>query len=436
VASKAVDSGTEKRYLERGAVILVASIIGGFVADYTMNVVLSRLLPAHEYGDIRVAQAFALIAGIAVLLGGDRATLRFLPGHAARRDGVAVWEYLWLFGRIGLCLSLVLIASLGLATFLHIGEFDPEHHHPYLRFSLLVPLVAGGALLSRLLQSDKRLAASNWPGRIWVPGMIIAFVLSANAVFGPVTVNHVIVSMALALLLVGGWQWFRARQLGLIRLGRSQGRFPLGATLRVSVPMVLVVLVGIAMSQVDLFMLEALGDETEVGYYAAGASTAHVVIIPQLTITALFAPLIAPALEAGPLAARRLFWTAQRPIVIVVVPITLGLLLFGGTLLSLFGEQFLNAVTALRILAVAYLCWSLGALSSTWLQYSGRGPTMAIISAIALAINVVANYVLIQRYGLNGAAAATALAMTCAAGAVLVAHVRFSRSDACVRDAR
>jgi len=258
--------------------------------------------------------------------------------------------------------------------------------------------------------------------------LLVVLVLSANAVFGSVTVNHVLAAVAVALLIAGGWQWLWARQLGLIRPSRSGGRFPLAATLRVSVPMVLVVLVGIAMSQIDLFMLEALGDEAGVGHYAAGASTAHVVIVPQLTITALFAPLIAPALEAGPDAARRLFWKAQRAIVMVVVPVTAGLLLFGGALLSLFGEPFLNALTALQILAVAYLCWSLGALSSTWLQYSGRGATIAAISAVALSINVVANYVLIQRDGINGAATATALAMACAAGAMLLAHVRFGVS--------
>ncbi|MCB1805304.1 MAG: hypothetical protein KDJ99_09195, partial [Candidatus Competibacteraceae bacterium] len=58
-----------KAYLRAGSQLLIVVAVGGFIADYLFNVGLSRLLPAHDYGDFKVAYAFVKLSGTLVLLG-------------------------------------------------------------------------------------------------------------------------------------------------------------------------------------------------------------------------------------------------------------------------------------------------------------------------------------------------------------------------------
>ncbi len=157
------------QYFQQGAMVLIFGIVGGFTADYAFNLTLSRLLPTHEYGDYKVAYAFAITSSVLVLLGGDRAAPRFLSSCLAKDDNSGVWEYLWFYLRIALLLSVILILATIIGSFLHLGPVDLEDHHPLIYMSFVVPLIALGALLSRLLQSAKFLALANLPWRIGLP---------------------------------------------------------------------------------------------------------------------------------------------------------------------------------------------------------------------------------------------------------------------------
>lgn len=394
---------------------MVAGIVGGFLADYAFNLTLSRLFPPHEYGDFKVAYAFAFTCSVVVLLGGDRAAPKFLSTALAAGDNRVVWEYLWFYLRIALALSAIIVVLTTIATVLHIGPADPEHHHPLFHISFTIPLIAIVALLSRVLQAAKFLGPAVLSVRVGLPVLETILVVTASFFMETVTLLAVIVLAAAAVVVVGIWQWRRVKELNLVSIERHPELLDPKEALAVSVPMMAAMLVVLALTQVDLFMFEALGGEHEVGHFAAAATTAHLVILAQVTIVGLFAPLVAPAMAAGVQASRELFWRAQKLIVFSSIPLAGSLLFFGGDLLSLFGEGFDGATAALQILTLGYLVSALAALSSVWLQYSGKGQAVVAISLGALLIDAVCNYLWIPIHGLSGAASATAAAMFVAA---------------------
>jgi O-antigen/teichoic acid export membrane protein len=424
MAAQQTSGDSSPRYLERGALVMVLGIIGGFGADYAFNLTLSRLLPPHDYGDFKVAYAFAFLCSVLVVLGGDRAAPKFLSAPLAEGDNRGVWEYLWFYIRVAGSLSAAVIAVTVIVSLLHVGAVDLEHHHPLLYVSFVIPLMALGGLLSRLLQAAKLLGAAVLPWRIALPLLQTGLVVSLGLLVETLTLVAVIAAAAAAVAVVLYWQWRRARRARLIALQRHPELLNTAAALKVSVPMMAAMLAILALNQMDLFMFEALGDEHEVGYFAAAATTSHMVILAQVTIVGIFTPLIAPAMAAGTRAADSLFWRAQRLVVFSSLPLAAGLILFGGELLSLFGEGFEQATVALRILTLAYAASALAALCSIWLQYSAKGRTVVAITAAALLIDAVGNYLLIPEYGLNGAASATAAAMIAAAIATWFAMYR------------
>ncbi|WDE06706.1 oligosaccharide flippase family protein [Thalassomonas viridans] len=404
-----------KDYLKKGSLILGLSVIAGFALDYLFNLTLSRALPSHEYGDYKVAFAFATITSVLTLLGGDRVAPRILSGPLSKGDNRSVWEFLRFYLLITAVLSLLVILGTALASYWHIGSSDLQHHHPLLLMSIAIPLISIGALLSRILQSAKYLALSNLPWRIALPLLKISLILLLVAILPEVELWHVVTAGITAVCLIISWQWHKIRQLNLISLQRTPGSFVGNKLLKLSVPMMLAMLITLGINQIDLFLLEMLAPEHEVGLFAAAATTSHILPVVQTTIAGLFLPLIGPALEESVTRSKALFWQGQKLITASILGLLLCLLTAGPWLLSFFGKDYLQAEQALIYLALAYALWGLAAFASTWLQYAGKGTYVIRTGCATLAIDAGCNLWLIPLYGINGAALATLIAMAFAA---------------------
>ena len=402
--------------------------MGGFVADYVYNLTLSRFLSPTGYGDFKVAYAFAFIASVVVVLGGDRAAPKFLSEALARAENGPVWEYLRFYGLLSLGLSALVIAGTVGYGILHSGPNDLHEHHPIVPISFVVPILAIGALLARLLQAAKRPGSAVLPWRVALPLMQVTAIVGLALFDVPITLHEVIVIALVVPALITAWLWDRARGLGLIALQRRPDLLQGRKTLSASIPMMLVMLLAVALTQTDLFMCEILGEEHEPGYFGAAAATAHWVFLAQTTIIGVFAPLIAPAMGQGAAAARRIYWRAQASVTAAGLLLTLILIGLAPFLLSLFGAGFEVAATSLKLLTVAYFASSCAAPSSLWLQYSGKGATVAAIASCALAFDVAGNFLLIPRYGIDGAAAATLAAMLISGVATAVAMAKLGFS--------
>jgi O-antigen/teichoic acid export membrane protein len=90
--------------------------------------------------------------------------------------------------------------------------------------------------------------------------------------------------------------------------------------------------------------------------------------------------------------------------------------------LKLFGTGYSDAKNALLILIPCYAITAIAAITATWLQYTGQGKQVVEFGVIAVAINVIANMLFIPKFGLTGAALATALSLSTWSLAVLLHH--------------
>lgn len=402
-------------YLKSGSIILLFSLGLGFIADYLFNLTLSQALSSHEYGDYKVAYAFATLTSVIILLGGDRVAPRVLSGAIENKERHYIVSFLLFYGGIAMLLSALVILVTYLGGVLHLGKTDVLGHHPLMIITFVIPLIAIGALFSRVLQSAKLLAASNLPWRIALPAIKTCLLLLLMSAISEVEYWHVIVAGGLAAAAIVAWQWHKIRQLDLINADQyGVHALEKRRLLSLSVPMMLAMMVTMALNQIDLFMLEILADEKEVGHFAAAATTAHLLPVAQVTIAGLFLPLIGPALDDCPETAKVLFRQAQRLIVIVTVILTTAVMTGGPWLLAFFGDDFAQAEFSLNVLTVAYSVWAMSAFASTWLQYNGKGRQVMVIGVFTLLTDTLANLWFIPEFGMAGAAIATCLAMSVA----------------------
>ncbi|MEZ5583420.1 MAG: polysaccharide biosynthesis C-terminal domain-containing protein [Candidatus Competibacteraceae bacterium] len=124
-----------------------------------------------------------------------------------------------------------------------------------------------------------------------------------------------------------------------------------------------------------------------------------------------YCTLIGPAMEKGFRLFQRPVWYTQSTL-LMVVPTAAAIAVLGRQILGMFGAGFTAAYPALLFLLWGYATWAIAGPASTWLQYGGKGNLVVLISVAALILDCVLNLILIPRYGLTGAAMATAIAFT------------------------
>lgn len=416
---------TEANYLRRGAVTLGLVAVGGYLTDYGFNLGLTRSLTPHGYGDFKVAYAFAHLFGLAVLLGGDRAAPMVLSSCLERGQVRRVWEYLRFYLLVATGLGVALTAVVWTVSYLHVGSIDPHHHHPLAWVVLAVPLNAAAAMVSRTLQSARRPAQAALPWRIGLPALQLALFGLVIGLRGGLAVEEAVAIGIVATASITAGQWFWVRRLGLVEIAREPGFSRPRGWLVASLPMMGSFLVALGLSQSDVYFLELLGDEAEVGHYAAAATAAHVVLLIQTTVIGLVAPIARPAIEKGLAASRSTFRRSQALMLGALVPAVLLLVALAGPIMALFGPEYRVAHSVLVMLAAGNFAWAVAALASLWLQYEGRAGAVVAISASSLVVDSALNLLLIPRYGMIGAAAGTAATLSAAALALAVVRRRF-----------
>lgn len=179
----------------------------------------------------------------------------------------------------------------------------------------------------------------------------------------------------------------------------------------------------------NLFVRPLCGDE-ELGRYNTGVRVMSYGIMVAIYATQAALPWFARAHQRGELAEAVLRLT--RPL-FAAGALALGLAApWAADILALFRHDFASAAPSLRWLLGATAVVYLGAGLMTGLVAAGARRAIFVIAALALAVNLAANTVLVPRFGIEGAGIATFATEAFVAACATVALARLSR-DAHVR---
>ncbi|MEQ1692879.1 MAG: flippase [Gemmatimonas sp.] len=193
-----------------------------------------------------------------------------------------------------------------------------------------------------------------------------------------------------------------ARPLGL-RL-RADAIAPL---LRRSWPVVLHGLLGLAIFNSDFLFLRAMRGSAAVGYYAAAYTLISFFQNLGVAYTMSLIPSITRTRDDAT-SARHLFDGAMAQVLAGGLPIAIGGILVATPLVTLiFGPTYVPSVEPFKILLVIVPVALLRNVAQGVLMAHERQDLMLRTVAWALGVNVVLNLVLIPRWGMSGAAAAT-----------------------------
>jgi O-antigen/teichoic acid export membrane protein len=173
----------------------------------------------------------------------------------------------------------------------------------------------------------------------------------------------------------------------------------------------------------DSFIVNALVGVRATGIYSVTSGLAETLwYVPNALGVVMFSRAVDPTADAARTAA-----TLTRTTLALTVVLAIPAAILGPRLVRLFyGSAFADAGVALRLIIPGVVAYSVVAVLSRYLSGRGRPGTGTLILLFGLGVNVVANLILVPRFGILGAATASSLSYGVTALVTLTAFIRIS----------
>ncbi|MBF0622965.1 MAG: polysaccharide biosynthesis C-terminal domain-containing protein [Magnetococcales bacterium] len=185
-----------------------------------------------------------------------------------------------------------------------------------------------------------------------------------------------------------------------------------GALLGVAWPMFMTASAYLVMNWTDTVMIGLIHDETEVGLYSVAMRWALFVPLLLSAVNVIITPKMAACYGRGDARGlREVVQQSARLISIGSLVVALPLVVFPGWFLGWFGGVFTSASTALIFLVLGTLINALCGPVGSVLNMTGGERSFRNTVVLATGINLILNLILVPRYGIEGAAFASMIAV-------------------------
>jgi O-antigen/teichoic acid export membrane protein len=412
--------------LSSGAGTTLAGKLTGRAAHLVGQVFLARLLGPEVFGLYAIGWTVLSMARVIAPVGLENAVVRF-AGPFWPQDRASLVEVIR--RSIGLSLAFgLLVGGILFATADWLGAvvFDKPSVTPIIQwFALACPLATTLRVAAAATRVTTKMQYSVLSEDVGQPvfHLVALFCLQAigltltNAVFATVA------SFAFAALLAFV---FVLRVPARATVAATRGA-PAGARemLAFSIPSAVAAALGVFLFLIDRAMIAHFGSAREAGIYQAVSQCSMVFAVVQNAMSNIFAAMI-PKLEEEDRRDRlqEVLRISTKWALYLCIPPFLVMATAPRELIAvLFGARYLDGSSALPLLAGAQLLTSVTGLAGLLLIMTGRQRPWLALTATAFAANVVANVILIPRYGMTGAAMSSIGSI----GLLLVASLTFVR---------
>jgi len=361
---------------------------------FLATAILARRLGVEGLGLLSFAAAVAGYFGLALTTGFGEIGAREIARHpaAARKiaaDGTLIRILIAVFGAIAVAMAALLLVQAPdariviLLSTLSLFSLAIDTSWVY-RGLERNRIVAGGLLASQL---------------IYLAGVLVFVRSPANVIRVPVIQFTGELAAALALLWLLFRRFHRPSVRGGMALARQSGYITLSRVMRSLIVTFDVVLLGL------------LATRRDVGLYSAAYRICYLMMAVAVATQVVYAPSIARATLLGATAVRGVMERSVALTATVMLPLVVGAAVLADQLLALlFGGQFASGAPALRLLALSIGLLALHGTTRSVFVAHHQTKLEAMIFAVAAALNIALNFLLIPRYGIVGAAWATVAA--------------------------
>ena len=387
---------------------------------FATSLLLARTLGATKYGAYALAISWAGLLAMPAMLGLQDLLVRLIAVYNAAGKWGEARGLLRRSDQIALTASTLVGAAAALVVMLFV-EGAPGVKLALLAGFAVVPVMTMTRLREAALRGLNHTVQCQLPERLIQPIVFVALFLGLFLFArSGVEAYHVVSLYALAVVLALSVAVVRTRRILPPAMKTAVPTYHVGEWARGSLPL-LVLAGGYAINHnTDIVMLGAFRGPDEAGIYFAAARLTTLIPFVLEAAAWTLGPLVASHYAAERMDdLRALARRGARLGLLFAIPISAAYLVFGDTLLGLFGEEFKQGLTVLIILTVMHLAMAASGLALL-LSMTGHGKVAAFAMIVGVLTNVVLNALFIPPWGMEGAAIATSISLVIWKSLVLI----------------
>jgi O-antigen/teichoic acid export membrane protein len=379
---------------------------------YVSQMLLARWMGGFEYGVFVVVWTLVITLGVVFAFGLEQSVITLLRKYSHDGDHGAA-RGLILAARLYTFVVSGLIAALGCA----ILWLRPDLVSDYRLVPIFVAAVCLPIYTVAEIQ-DGIAVAQGWPDLALVPTFVarpatILLLMAAAFVLGleMTAVNACWAAVIATWTATLGQSVAVGRRLAAV-LPPAPRRYDVALWVRLSAPMFLVDSFLVFLNSIDILLVGRWAEPDRVAVYFATVKTLALVHFVYYAAKIASAKRFASLWHAGAQAelaafvAKMVKWTFWASLAM-----SIGVLIVGRPLLSLFGPSFTEGFPILFVLVLGVLARSSVGPAETLLSMAGQQTSSASVYGLTLAVSLLLNSLLIPIYGIWGAAVGTTVAM-------------------------
>ena len=394
--------------LVRGASIALVVQVVGTSVTYFSQFLSARWLGVEEYGSFNYALAWT--QGLSVLsgMGLTLAVLQFIPQYLVRQDwerlhGIVYWSR-WLTLSVGLVVATIT------TVFLLIWQPPKADIVTLLLGVWFTPFVALISLQREMFRGLQHIFWSLALPMILQPILFVAAIFGVLQMIRALTSVSMLATFAFAMLITLSAQFYGL--FNLLPRGTALTRPVYESTewLRTCWPLLVTTVCWVVLDQADLLLLGIFSGTREVGVYAAAKKTALLVSFALIAVNSAAVPAISALYAKGDhVALQRMVNIVIQGVFWPALVVCLTFVLFGQSILGLFGADFVAGRQPLALLAIGQLVSASTGPVASFLNLTGHQRQNAWVFGWSALINFLLNLALIPIAGMAGAAIATTI---------------------------
>lgn len=396
LAAAVTEPPEEKGLLTNTSWLIGSRLVVGLLG-WAGTVLIARHLTVTEFGRFTIIFTVLGLMSVVTDMGIGRIALRGMIGSPDDDPAAFAGAYVMLrtiMGVVGYGLVMLVVVLLG---------YPAEVVKATAVAAIVIVLATPSSALDVVFQARMRMGVVSVAV---ATGQLAQFALTAAIVAAGGTVLLFTIPAVLAEVVILAFKIPAANKILRIRLRIDMRAWK--AMLREALPLTLGIGLATIYYRVDSVMLSRLDTFDSVGIY--GVSYKFIDIV-HFAATAVTVPLLTLLVRAWPddlPAFRDALRRGGMVLGIIGGLSVVGLFGFPAQLTSLlYGESYAVGAHATRLLILAQFLTLFASLGLTCLIAMGRHRVYPLVMLVGLALNVVANTVLIPRYSYEGAAAAT-----------------------------
>jgi O-antigen/teichoic acid export membrane protein len=388
--------------------------IGGQIMGFLLSFVIAYYYGAQGLGNYVLAIVVLRIFTLIAKLGIDTFSIRFIAAFAKQGK----WKSIQLLRKKTLVLlSVTSIISSVIMYFLSdtiSAMIDTRVEYIKLSSFFILPMIFF-ILHYQSLRGLKKIAEFSFFYRMSqatfsiVSIFIISTFIKSNSV--PIYAYLSSLSIVSVLSVITYQFWFSKK--AILNSEEIIEDLTIRNILRISVPLMLAQSVQFIMAWTDKLMIGNMMSAESVAVYGVAFRFSMGVSITLMAINSISSPKFAEKFASDDIkgmgkiamqSAKMIFWTT--------VPLATILMIFPKFFMGLYGPEFLIGFEVLRWLIIGRIVNALSGSVGNLMQMSGQQKTYMNILLLGAVINVILNYNLIPKYGINGAAFASVASLS------------------------